>query len=201
MPEQIEIAVAILRGGGIGAFPTDTVYGLGASPFLEAAVERVFAAKQRPRHLPLPLLLADMAQVFQVVREVSPAAHRLMERFSPGALTLVLPPATSLRPLVTGGSGGVAVRIPDHPVPIALARGLGGPIIGTSANLSGAPSPVTAAEVAEQLADKVDFIINGGRCPLGTESTIIDLTGVPRLIREGAISRREIEEVLECELR
>jgi len=120
-------------------------------------------------------------------------AWQLAERFLPGGLTLVLRKSPWVPGSVTAGGDTIAVRIPDHPVPIALIRGLGTPIVGTSANLSGRPSPVTAEEVRQQLGDEVDLIINGGRCPGGTESTVLDVSSkVPALIREGAIPRAEL---------
>jgi L-threonylcarbamoyladenylate synthase len=193
---QIDKGIAILRRGGLVAFPTDTVYGLGAGMTLPQAVERVFAVKSRPQSMALPLLVANTAQISEVAERVPPVAWRLIERFLPGALTIVLPRSEAVPPIVTGGGGTVAVRIPAHPIPIALIEGLGTPIIGTSANLSGRPSPLTAEEVHSQLGNKVDLIIDGGRCT-GQESTIIDVTGeTPAILRAGAISREEIEQVV-----
>jgi L-threonylcarbamoyladenylate synthase len=144
----------------------------------------------------LPLLVANTAQISEVAERVPPVAWRLIERFLPGALTIVLPRSEAVPPIVTGGGGTVAVRIPAHPIPIALIEGLGTPIIGTSANLSGRPNPLTAEEVHSQLGDKVDLIIDGGRCS-GQESTIVDVTGeTPVVLRAGAISREEIEQVV-----
>lgn len=167
---------------------------------LPGAVERVFRLKRRSPTQPLPLLLADREQIEMAVASVPPLATRLMDAFWPGALTLVLPRSPLVPASVCGGGQGVGVRVPDHPVPRALARGLGVPIVGTSANISGQPSPRTAAEVREQLGEGVDFIIDGGPCPGGVESTVVDLTGEPRLLREGAIPRPEIERVLGCAL-
>jgi len=199
LEKHIEQAIEILKNGGIVAYPTDTVYGLGADAFQGSAVERIYEAKQRPRHMALPLLLADSAHMVKVASPIPDLAWRLAERFFPGALTLVLRKAPSVPSIVTGGGDTVAVRVPHHPIPIALIKGLGAPIIGTSANLSGQPSPVTAEEAHQQLGGKVDFIIDGGRCPGGIESTVIDLTGdVPRIAREGAIPKQAIEEV--CQL-
>lgn len=200
LPTGIDRALAVLRGGGVGAFPTDTVYGLGGSPLLSGAVERIFRLKRRPRSQPLPLLLADRDQIGMVAAAVPPMAAKLMDRFWPGALTLVLPRSPLIPEAVVGGGQGVAVRIPDHPVPRALAAGLGVPVVGTSANTTGRPSPLTAGDVWDQLGDGVDFVIDGGRCPGGVESTVVDLTGEPRLLRQGAIPRQRIEEVLGCAL-
>jgi L-threonylcarbamoyladenylate synthase len=191
--QQIKLAVSILKKGGIVAFPTDTVYGLGADPLNEQAVDRIYKVKKRPHNLSLPLLLVDKSDLVKVASVVPEIAWQLAERFLPGGLTLVLRKSPWVPGSVTAGGDTVAVRIPDHPVPIALIRGLGTPIVGTSANLSGRPSPVTAEEVRQQLGDEVDLIIDGGRCPGGTESTVLDLSSkVPALIRAGAIPRAEL---------
>ena len=198
--QQVEQAISILKQGGIVAFPTDTVYGLGACISIAQAVERVYQVKERPRSMALSLLLADKSQIGEVAYPVPPIAWLLADKFLPGALTMVLPRAKSVAALVTGGGKTVAVRIPAHPVPVALIQGVGTPIVGTSANLSGKPSALTAEEVYTQLGDRVDLIIDGGRCPGGKESTIVDLTGeAPVLLREGAISREELEQV--CEIK
>ncbi len=194
--KQISRAVAILKKGGIVAFPTDTVYGLGADPLNARAVDRIYKVKGRPYNLPLPLLLAEKSDLLKVAAVVPGIAWQLAERFLPGGLTLVLRKSPWVPGSVTAGGDTIAVRIPDHPITIALIRGLGTPIVGTSANLSGRPSPVTAAEVREQLGDEVALIIDGGRCPGGTESTVLDISGkVPVLIREGAIPRAELEKI------
>jgi len=194
--QQVEQGISILKQGGIVAFPTDTVYGLGACISIGYAVERVYRVKERPRSMALPLLLADASQIGEVAEPVPLIAWLLADKFLPGALTMVLHKSESVPDIITGGGTTVAVRIPAHPVPVALARGLGAPIVGTSANLSGKPSALTADEVYAQLGDKVDLIIDGGRCPGGKESTIIDLTGeTPVVLREGAILRKELEQV------
>jgi len=194
--KQIKLAIAILKKGGIVAFPTDTVYGLGADPLNEQAVARIYKVKRRPPNLPLPLLLAEKSDLLRVASVVPDLAWQLVERFLPGGLTLILIKSPWVPRSVTAGGDTVAVRIPDHPVPIALIKGLGTPIVGTSANLSGKPSPVTAEEVREQLGDEVDFIIDCGMCPGGTESTVLDVSSkVPTLMREGAIPRAEITKI------
>lgn len=191
--QQIELAIEILNSGGIVAFPTDTVYGLGANPSNEQAVERIYRAKKRARNLPLPLLLADKSDLAKVATVVPEVAWRLAEHLLPGGLTLVLRKSPWVPSAVTAGGDTIAVRIPDHPIPIALIQGLGTPLAGTSANISGKPSPVTADEVHEQLGGEVDLIIDGGECPGGIESTVIDVSSeVPTIIREGAVSREEI---------
>jgi len=193
MKSQTDLALKVLKDGGIVAFPTDTVYGLGADPASERAVEKIFSVKKRPRGLPLPLLLADASDIAKFAESVPEVARRLAERFLPGGLTLVLRRGASVPPWVVAGGETVAVRVPDHPVPIALARGLGGAIVGTSANLSGEPAPVVADDVRRQLGAAVDLVIDGGRCPGGTESTVVDVSGgSPVILREGAVSREAI---------
>ncbi len=193
---QIDRGIAILKRGGLVAFPTDTVYGLGACYSDYKAVERIFRVKQRPRNMALPLLLAEVDQIAEVAEYVSPAAWLVIRRFLPGALTVVLPKSDAVPDIVTGGSRTVAVRIPAHPVAVALIKGIGAPVIGTSANVSGKPSAVTADEVYSQFGNEIDMVIDGGRCPGGRESTIVDVTGeVPRVLREGAISKQEIMKV------
>lgn len=195
---QVNEGIRVLRHGGIVAYPTDTVYGLGASASLPQAVQRIYKVKERPQNMPLPLLLADTSQVTKFAKSVPAVAWDLIRRFMPGALTIVLPKSSSAPDFITAGGTTIAIRIPAHPVPITLVEGLGTPIVGTSANLSGKPSPLTAEEVYSQLGDGVDLIIDGGRCPGGKESTIVDVTGkTPVMLREGAISREELEQVCE----
>jgi L-threonylcarbamoyladenylate synthase len=193
MKSQTDLALEVLRDGGIVAFPTDTVYGLGADPANVRAVERIYRVKKRPPGLPLPLLLADASDISRFAESVPEVAWRLAERFLPGGLTLVLRRGASVPPWVVAGGGTVALRVPDHPVPIALARALGGAIVGTSANISGEPAPVVAEDVRRQLGAGVDVVIDGGRCPGGTESTVVDVSGgSPVILREGAVSREDI---------
>jgi len=193
---QMELGVSILKQGGLVAFPTDTVYGLGASANISQAVEQIYRVKERPLNMALPLLLADISQMSEVAEPVPPIAWLLANKFLPGALTIVLPRSKLIPDIITAGGVTVAVRIPAHPVPVALVRGLGTPIVGTSANLSGKPSALTADEVYSQFGDKVDLVIDGGKCPGGRESTIIDVTGeVAIILREGAISGEELRQV------
>ena len=194
--KQVEKGIAILKQGGIVAFPTDTVYGLGAWAGNQQAVERVYQVKERPQNIALPLLLAHTSQISEVAEPVPQIAWLLADNFLPGALTLVLSRANSVPDIVTAGGVTVAVRIPAHPVPVALVEGLGAPIIGTSANLSGKPSALTADDVYSQFGDKIDLVIDGGRCPGGRESTIVDVTReTPVVLREGAIALTELEQV------
>ncbi|MBI2165987.1 MAG: threonylcarbamoyl-AMP synthase [Chloroflexi bacterium] len=193
----LQKALKVLRSGGVIAFPTDTLYGLGVHPYIASAVQRVFDIKGRPKELALPLLLAEIAELEQVALEVPPLAWRLAQTFLPGALTLVLRKRPKVPDIVTGGKSTVAVRVPDYTSLRDLVRRLGAPITGTSANLSGRPGCRTAGEVADQLGGLVDLIIDGGPCRHGVESTVVDLTGPdPRVLREGAIPVAAIERVL-----
>jgi L-threonylcarbamoyladenylate synthase len=188
--------VELLRQGGLVAFPTDTVYGLGCHAFLEAAVRQVFQVKGRSQDQGLPLLLGDVADMRLVAAEVPELAWELVSQFWPGGLTLVLKKSPQVPAIVTGGSDTVAVRLPRHPTPRALCRSLGAPLVGTSANLSGRPSPATYAQVKEQLEGKIDLILRGA-CKMGVESTILDLTGGrPRMLRHGAVPLEALERVL-----
>ncbi len=194
--EQVSKGITVLKKGGIIAYPTDTVYGLGASIDCPEAIERIYRVKERPKTMALPLLLASISQIHDVAVTVPDIAFRLARRFLPGALTLVLFKSSSVPDIVTAGGKTVAVRVPAHPVPIALIEGIKAPIVGTSANLSGKPSPLTAGEVCNQLGDRLDLIIDGGRCPGGVESTVVDVTQEPPVIlRAGAISIEEIRKI------
>ena len=194
---QIEKGISILKKGGIVAFPTDTIFGLGACADDEKAVARIYQVKERPRTMALPLLVADTSQVREVAAHIPPVARLLAKKFWPGALTIVFCRSRSVLDIVTGGGNTVAVRIPAHPVPVALVRAAG-PLVGTSANLSGKRSNFTADGVRSQLGDRIDFIIDGGRCPGGRESTIVDVTGeTPVALREGAIPIEELRHVCE----
>ena len=194
---QIKKAVSILKNGGVVAYPTDTVYGLGARMTDTAAVDRIFQVKGRPKDMALPVLLANRAQIEEIVKSVPLAAQRLSDEFFPGALTIILPKSSVVPDIITGGGKTVAFRIPNHPVPLALIKGLGKPIVGTSANLSGQPSALTAMEVQAQIGDKIDMVIDGGKCSGGIESTVIDLSGEkPVVRRQGAISIEELRKIL-----
>jgi len=193
--QEIGRGVKILQKGGVIAFPTDTVYGLGADAFNSTAVERIYKIKNRPTHRQFPLLIADVEQLTTLAKPIPEIAWFLVRRFWPGGLTLVLPKTYSLPNHLTSGAT-IAVRVPNHPVCLALIQNLGGPIIGTSANISGQPAVLTAEEAGQQLKGKIDFIINGGRCPGGKESTVVDVTNnAPVILRQGIILSHEIDEV------
>ncbi len=198
--QDIELAARLLREGGVVAIPTDTLYGLAADAFNPEAIERVFVIKERPDGMALPVLLADWGQLPAVARELPDSARALAEAYWPGPLTLVLLRAKTLPLRLTAGGDTVAARVPGHPAPRALARRLGRPITGTSANISGAPDPQTLDELRRQVGGRVDCVVNAGPPPAGAASTIVDLTGkAPRLIREGAIPFAEIAALLDTD--
>lgn len=187
-PDCIGVAAAALRRGELVAFPTDTVYGLGADLGQPAAIEALYAVKGRPEAKAIPLLLADPADLGRVAAAIAPAAARLAERFWPGPLTLVVQAQPDMPPAVLAGGRTVAVRVPDHPVARALIEADGAPLPTTSANRSGAPETLTAVEVLAQLGRGVWWVIDGGRSPGGTPSTVVDLTtDPPALRRVGAL--------------
>ncbi len=189
-------AVRVLRDGGLVCYPTDTVYGIGAAAGDDAAVRRLFAVKGRSQDKPLPLLLADVSDAARVA-EVTPLAKALATRFWPGALTIVMRKAASYRSLALAGGDTVALRVPDHGLVRRIVRALGEPITGTSANRTGTRAPISAAEVAFQMGEMVELIIDGGQSRTRLESTVIDIThDKPEIVREGAVSRGEVEKAL-----
>jgi L-threonylcarbamoyladenylate synthase len=195
--EQIELGVQIIRKGGVIVFPTDTLYGLGAGAFCEAGIRRVFEIKQRPLTMALPLLLGDVSQIHEVAEHLPDYAWRLVDRFLPGGLTLVVRRSSIVKDIITAGGDTVAIRIPDHPVALALIRESGMPVVGTSANLSGHSNVLSVSDLRKQLEGKVDLIIDGGPAPGGKESTVVDVTNyIAEIIREGAISRAEVQQVV-----
>ena len=186
-------AAQALRRGGLVAFPTETVYGLGANAFDPDAVARVFAAKDRPADNPLIVHVADRAAAGKVAARMTPLAEELATRFWPGPLTLVLDAVADLPQRTTAGLSTVAVRVPDHPVALALLRVTDRPLAAPSANRSGRPSPTTAQHVLEDLGARVDVIIDGGPCRVGVESTVVDARGdAPIVLREGGVSREAL---------
>jgi len=195
--EWLEEAVRVLRSGGLVAFPTETVYGLGADAFNESAVLKVFEVKKRPLSDALILHISGMEMVPQCVSEFPEDAERLARRFWPGPLTLILMKAEPVPEVVTGGRRKVGVRWPAHPVAEAIIAGLGRPVVAPSANLSGRPSPTRASDVLADLGGLIDLIVDGGETPIGIESTVLDLTvDPPTILRPGAIPKEEIESVL-----
>lgn len=191
--EGIQRAAGIILDGGVVAFPTETFYGLGADALNEGGVQKIFEAKGRKEDKPLLLLIADPSWVAGLVQEIPPHAQRLMERFWPGALTLVFAAAPHLPPAVTAHTGKVGVRLSSHPVAQALARAAGRAVTGTSANLSGRPGAVLPGEVLETLGAKIDALLDGGRTAGGPGSTVVDVSEAhPRIIRPGAIPEDDL---------
>ena len=191
----LEAAAAAIRGGGLVGYPTDTLYGLGADVHDPRAVAAVLAAKGRAAAMGIPVLIADPGDLERVTASVPPEAWLLAERFWPGALTLVLSKSPDIPPAATGGLDTVALRVPAHDTPRALARLLGCPVTGTSANRSGRPGLTDADEVRREFEGECCMVLDG-RCAGGVASTLVDLTGsTPRVLREGAISRAAISEV------
>jgi L-threonylcarbamoyladenylate synthase len=194
---QLDEAVAVLRRGGLVAFPTETVYGLGADARNPAAIARIFAAKHRPADHPVIVHLGEVGWLDRWARDIPEAARVLADAFWPGPLAMVLHRADGVPDEVTGGIDTVGLRMPGHPVALALLRAFGDGIAAPSANRYGRVSPTTAAHVHEELGDRVDLVLDGGRCEVGIESTIVDLsTGEPRLLRPGAITAEAMERVL-----
>lgn len=193
----IRAAADVLRAGGLVAFPTETVYGLGANALSAEAVARVFAAKGRPATNPVIVHVARAADVTNVAAEWPATAVALAERFWPGPLTLVVPKGLAVPEIVTAGGSTVAVRCPNHPVARALIELAGVPVAAPSANRSTELSPTRAEHVLKSLNGRIDFLLNGGPCSGGIESTVVDVTGdVPRVLRPGLISAPQIAEVV-----
>ena len=194
---DVDEAVAVLRAGGLVAIPTETVYGLAADASNEAAVRRIFAAKGRPVDHPLIVHVADGAELCDWASSVPASAATLADACWPGPLTLVVPRGARVLPVVTGGRSTVGVRVPAHDLTLDLLRRLGGGVAAPSANRFGRVSPTTAQHVQRDLGDAVDLILDGGPCPVGVESTIVDCTvDPPQVLRPGGIPADQIEALL-----
>jgi L-threonylcarbamoyladenylate synthase len=198
---SIEAAAACLRAGGLTAFPTETVYGLGADACNGEAVARLYAAKGRPAFNPLIAHVADLAAAKRIA-VFTAEAEKLARAFWPGPLTLVLlkEPYASIADLAVAGLDTIAVRVPDHPVAQALLKSFDGPVVAPSANRSGHVSPTDAAHVMADLSGRIDLVIDAGPSAVGVESTIVSCMGSPRLLRPGGLAREQIERVLGREL-
>ena len=195
--KEIEKAAEILRAGGLVAFPTETVYGLGADASNPAAVKKIFAAKGRPADHPLIVHIADMSELKHWAAEVPRAAWLLAEKFWPGPLTMVLKRSPQVNDLISGGQNTIGLRVPGHPVAQKLLKAFGGGIAAPSANRFGRLSPTTAEHVREELGDAVEIILDGGACDVGIESTIVDLTcEPPAILRPGRVSAQQIADAL-----
>jgi L-threonylcarbamoyladenylate synthase len=193
--DAIPRAYEVLQKGGLVAFPTDTVYGVGALAFEGKAIESIYAAKDRPIEKAIPILIGDPADLEKVGIEIPETARQLAARYWPGALTILVPKRPDL-PAAVSATATVGVRVPDHGVARRLLR-RAGPMAVTSANISGAQSPVTAQEVYEQLRDRIPLILDGGKTPGGVPSTLVDCT-VPdlKILREGPLSLEELRAAL-----
>ena len=197
MSHPIEQAVEVLRRGGLVAFPTETVYGLGADATSRDAIRRIFAAKGRPATNPLIVHVADIDTARRFAATWGDAAQTLAAVWWPGPLTLVLPKAPEIVDEVTAGLPTVGLRIPDHPLALELLQAFGGAVAAPSANRSNRVSPTTAQHVRDELGDAVDLVLDGGPCTVGIESTVLDLSRErPTILRPGAVSRRQIEHIL-----
>lgn len=195
----IRRAGGILKRGGLVAFPTETVYGLGANALDKTAAKRIYRAKGRPSDNPLIVHIADWEDIFLIAREVPEQAKKLADAFWPGPLTMILKKTDAVPTATTGGLDTVAVRMPDHEIARALIRAGGGYVAAPSANTSGRPSPTTAQHVADDMDGRIEMIIDGGPSGIGLESTIVDLTeGTPVILRPGYINEQMLGQVLGC---
>lgn len=193
----IDRCASIIKNGGLVAFPTETVYGLGANALDGQACRGIFAAKGRPADNPLIVHIASVEDMERVAGSLPDRAYKCMDRFWPGPLTIVVPKNSNIPDTVSAGLSTVAVRMPDHPVALALIRVSGVPIAAPSANTSGRPSPTSAEHVREDLGGKINAILDAGPCRVGVESTVLDLTSPnPVILRPGGISREQLEDLL-----
>lgn len=194
---QLQEAAQLLKKGEAVAFPTETVYGLGANALSSTAVEKIFQAKGRPSDNPLIVHIANQEELQRLTTRIPAKAQQLMDAFWPGPLTLILPKGEGIAPEVTAGLDSVGVRMPDHPVALALLREAGVPIAAPSANRSGRPSPTTADHVEEDLQGKISGIVDGGATGVGVESTVLDVTqDPPMILRPGGLTKEAIEQVI-----
>ncbi|MCR5468612.1 MAG: threonylcarbamoyl-AMP synthase [Lachnospiraceae bacterium] len=200
--EKIKPAADIIAAGGLVAFPTETVYGLGADALNEKAAEKIYAAKGRPSDNPLIIHIADFDDIYRIGEDVPEAAKKLSDAYWPGPLTMIVKKKSTVPYTTTGGLDTVAVRLPSHPVARALIRESGCLIAAPSANTSGRPSPTLAKHVIEDMSGKIEMIVDGGSCNIGLESTIVDLTeDKPMILRPGYITLAMIKEILpDCEI-
>ncbi len=194
---DIPVAGRIIRDGGLVAFPTETVYGLGASAYSDTAAKKIYAAKGRPSDNPLIVHICDAAKLCDVARDVSDAAKTVIDRFMPGPITVILKKKACIPDSVTGGLGTVGIRCPENPVAREFIRAAGVPVAAPSANISGKPSPTSARHVIDDMMGKIDAVIDGGDCTVGLESTIVDMTAdIPVILRPGAVTYDMLKEVI-----
>lgn len=195
--ELIDLAAKVIREGGLVAFPTETVYGIGANSFDEEAVKKIFMVKGRPQDNPLIVHIAELEQIYDLVEDIPQKAKILMEKFWPGPLTLIFKKSQKVPYVNTAGMDTVAIRMPSDTIAHLLIKRAKVPISAPSANVSGKPSPTDASHVVEDLDGKVDIIIDGGKCDFGVESTVLDLTEkIPVVLRPGAVTLEMLKEVI-----
>ena len=200
--KQFLEAVSRLKRGEPVAFPTETVYGLGAPVFQEAAVSKIFSLKGRPADNPLIVHVSSLEEISRLALDIPDSFFLLAQSFWPGPLTMVLKKRSEVPSIVSAGHSTIAVRMPDHPLALRLIKAVGEPLVAPSANLSGRPSPTTAQDVLEDLKEKNLLVLDGGECRIGIESTVISLIGPqPVLLRPGAVSQQQLEKVLGVSLR
>ncbi len=197
MAQIFEEAAMTLRDGGLVAFPTETVYGIGANALDPVVVSKIYEAKGRPSDNPLIVHVGDCNDVSKYVKSIPEAAYKLMDAFWPGALTMIFEKNDSIPDLITGGLNTVAIRVPSHPVARGIIKAAGLPIAAPSANISGKPSPTIAKHVIEDLSGRVDMIVDGGDANIGLESTVLDMTQeIPMILRPGGITQDMLEAVI-----
>ncbi len=195
--DNLNDAAKALANGELVAFPTETVYGLGANALDTQAVKNIFIAKGRPQDNPLIVHIADKEKIYELVRDVPESAHKILDNLTPGPITVVLNKSDIVPDVVTAGGKTVAIRIPESEIARELIRRAGVPVAAPSANTSGKPSPTKACHVAEDLEDKVIYIIDGGSCRVGLESTVVDLTvAPPQILRPGGVTHEELSDLL-----
>lgn len=199
---SIIVASRLIREGELVAFPTETVYGLGANAYDVHAIRSIFRVKGRPSDNPMIVHIWSVDQIAPLVRSIPVMFHVLADRFFPGPLTVVMKKSSAVPDIITAGLSTVAIRLPDHPIARRLLRNSAVPIVAPSANLSGKPSPTSAEHVRDDLDGRIAAILDGGRCKIGVESTVLDITHhIPIILRPGGISREEIEDALHCRVR
>lgn len=197
MQEQILKAIEVLKKGGLVVFPTETVYGLGADARNEQAIKKVFAVKGRPAHHPLIVHLASLEQLNNWAVNIPESAIELAKYFWPGPLTIILQKHPQVSNLITGNQNTIAIRMPRHPLTLEMLQQFGSAIVGPSANSYGKISPTTVQHIARDLGNKVDYILDGGPCEIGIESTIVNFTSnIPQILRQGSISAELITKVV-----
>ncbi|MFY7843436.1 MAG: L-threonylcarbamoyladenylate synthase [Rhabdochlamydiaceae bacterium] len=200
---ELDQAVSLLKEGKVVAFPTETVYGLGAVLSNQEAVQKIFSLKKRPQDNPLIVHIADVEDVYHIAKEIPKEFFFLAEKFFPGPLTIILPKSNFVSDLVSAGSDTVAFRMPNHPMALELIRKVEEPLVAPSANLSGKPSGTRVSHIMHDFSGSLDAVLDGGECSIGIESTVLNLCHPkePIILRPGAVGHKELEDVLGCKVR